>query len=1002
MVTDKNSRRPLPAKTGRFKARLLATAFAGAAAAGAMTAAPAFAQDADDAEKDTVVVTGTRLAISPEQSPTPLAVLDNDYISLTGETNLADVLRELPASGSSAFTATSTIFSSSGNGINAINLRNLGSNRTVVLVNGRRYVSGVANSSIVDFNTIPTDFIERAEVITGGASAQYGADAVAGVINLITKKSFDGVQFGYQYGIAPSTDDNQRHKAYVTVGDEFASGRGGFILNFTYDNVGEIKCLDRDWCRTDTIGALGGDVQLAPVFSSFGPLGRFDVDGGGSDSLTSGDDLVVDPVTGEVRPFNLSTDGFNRSARRIIQIPLERMLFAANANYDLSDNLSFFFEGMYSNVNGFSQIEPDPADTNVTGLAAIPVTNPFCPAEICDAAIMNGQTEVAWARRMLELGDRGQDFDRDTFRFAAGFNGTIFNDVDFELSYVHGRVDDDQLSTASVDKLRLREALDAESDGMGGFQCADDYARSVGCVPINLFGLGAITPAAADWVRSSIVRNAFTTQQVATFWMRGNADRLFTAPGGSVAWSGGVEYRKEKSGTDWDSTTNIGGNSANALPDVSGQYDVLEGFFEAQIPFVTDASWTKDMSISGAVRKSEYSTIGAATAWNLGLVWAPTEDIRFRAKRAVAVRAPSIGELFSPLAQTFPTVNDPCEGVTAVSTGTFDDACRAIPEVAAAIARDGSLFYTQELQQSVTGYNGGNPDLGPEKARSWTAGVALTPRWVDNLGITVDYYRINLTGAIQPPSRDVIISDNALTGAFADLIYRGSMDNAQLGRITRVDAFNQNLAQLFVEGLDVGVSYSVETADAFGSDFGELSFAANYQHLFDLYTDTGTGPDFDAGEEWAPKDQVNANLGWRMGPFRLQYNVKWTGKTVLDDIDIDIADFAPATVCDPSCSINALPVQYEQGPLHFSGARISDYFQHDIQARWAPSESVEFYVGVNNLFNKDPWIIAESTSGNQTSGLETDGSNQINQIIGRYLYFGFTLRPDAVARGLFK
>ena len=969
-----------------------------------LTASQAAAQSENLEEADTVVVTGTRLGITPEQSPTPLSVLSEDYISLTGETNLADVLRELPATGGSTFAATNSGFFTASNGVNGVDLRNLGPNRTVVLVNGRRVVSGVANQNVVDFNSIPTDFVERVEVITGGASAQYGADAVAGVINLITRKSYEGVRFDYQYGTAPENDDGQRHRVSATMGDTFANGRGGLILNFTYDKVEQIDCFDRDWCRLDALGAGGGANMLAPIFSSFGPLGRFDVDGDPNDSLSSGDDFVVDPVTGEVRPFNVSTDGFNRSEFRSIQVPIERLLFAANGDYALSDNVTFFFEGMYSNNEGFSFNEPLGGDQAIVGLPTVPVDNPFCPAAICDAAIANGLTEIPYARRFIELGPRGNDFTRNTFRFASGFTGTVFDDIEWEFSYVYGRTDDTQTQLATISPSRLSLALDAEPDGNGGFQCRSAFARSVGCVPVNLFGLNAITPEAAEWIRSQTFRQAEIEQQVAYFNLNGDLDRWATAPAGSIVWAAGIEYRKELSSTELDSAQNIGDSSTNATPDVTGQFDVFEGFFETSIPLVADQSWTKDLNVSGAVRISDYSTVGRTTAWNVGLVWAPVEDVRFRAKRAVSVRAPNIQGLFSPLSQTFPPIADPCQDVTATSTGEFDDACRAIPEVSAAIARDGSLFYSQEFLQGVTGFNGGNPDLKEETARSWTAGVVLQPRWIEGFSIVADYFRINVADAIQPPPRNVLISQNILTGNFSDFVFRNT-SGAALGRIQRVDAVNTNIGGLFSEGLDIGLSYDI-TGDRFedwiGTDIGDISIAANYQRLFELSTDTGDAVDVDTNEIFAPQNQMNANIIWSKGPFRFQYNINWTGSTVLDDIGVDIADFPSQTVCDPNCTVNLFANRpFTQGPITYDAARIDGYFQHDIQARWEANEFIALRVGVNNLLNADPVLFAENTSSNLSTGLPTDGSTQTNQMIGRFIYFGIDLRPDGLARRIF-
>lgn len=995
-------------KAHRLRVAFLRSVAVPALLSTSLLASPAIAQDSEnDDSDDVVVVTGTRLGLTPEQSPTPLAVVSADYISGTGETNLADVLRELPATGSSTFTANNSIFATSDNGVNGLSLRSLGSNRSVVLVNGRRHVSGVIGSQIVDFNMIPTDFVERVEVITGGASAQYGADAVAGVINLITRKSFDGVKFGYQYGTALENNDGQRQKVFATFGDEFENGKGGVILNFTYDKVDELSCFDRDWCAIDALGAGGGATALAPIFSSGTPLGRFDVDGGGLDSLSAGDDFVIDPITGLVRPYNGSTDGFNRSEFRQIQVPVERMLFAANFNYELSENVSYFFEGTYANSNGFSSIEPQFGDTLITGLPPIPVTNPFCPAEICDLAIANGQTELGYAKRLIELGSRGQSFERNTFRFASGFTSTIFNDVDVELSYVYGRTQDSQVADASISPSRLRYAFDAEPDGNGGFQCRDAFARGLGCVPANFFGLNSITPEMAAWFRSASSRTGFNEQQIASLSFQGDADRWFNAPGGSIGWAAGVEYRKEAAEIDWDSATNIGDTSGNAAPDVNGDYDVIEGFFEANIPLITDASWTKLLNISGAIRLSEYSTVGRTKAWNVGAVWAPVDDVRFRAKRAVSVRAPTISELFQPLAQTFPTIADPCQDVTATSTGANDAACRAIPEVAAAIARDGSLFYTQEFLQSVTGFNGGNPNLGAETARSWTAGVVLQPRWIDSLSITADYYRIRVNDAISAPPRNTIIAQNVSTGQFSDLIARFDT-GASLGRIQRVDAINTNIGGIFTAGLDVAISYQLpsdKTQDWLGADIGDFSIDLAYNHVFDYILDTdGTpgGIDIDTNELPFPANQINANIGWNKGPFTLRYNMRWTGKTRLDDIGTAIADFPSQTVCDPSCVVNLFgSTNYVQGPITYSAARIDPFAQHDIQARFQATEGIEIYAGVNNLLNTDPVLFAENTSANLTTGLPVDGTTQINQIIGRFLYVGVQVRPQGIANALF-
>jgi outer membrane receptor protein involved in Fe transport len=690
---------------------LLAASSASIVALSLLSAAPAFAQqqtdetlgtqadpapaNADGSDSDgeqTVVVTGSRIARPEIEAAVPVAVVGREQLAQEGATNVQDILNELPQVGIGV-SRTNSNFSTAANGVATINLRNLGSARTLVLVNGRRFVAGLAGSSAVDVNNIPTDFLERVEVTTGGGSAVYGSDAVSGVVNFVLRDKFEGIQARGQYGIT-ERGDNARYSFSVTGGESFGpDDAGNVLLNFTYDK--DEGLLSRQRSISDQDCFLNpepeGPLGCGPAFySTFAAQGRFQfLDSDGA------------PVPGTIFTFDRNNNlvsgfptgsGFNRNAERRISVPVERYLASGIANYDITPNIEVFVEGTYAKVKSSSQIEPfalnytDIFDGSAAQGNGISITNPFIPASIraaitarnSDADPTNDVASLGFRRRQNEVFDRSNTNDRDTYRAVAGIRGEITSNFDFEASYTYGRLKDFTASE-DIDNARYRNALDAEIGPDGQPRCRSAAARAEGCVPINLFGFNTASQAASAYVQACNpeIRGDHNEQHVVSGSITGTIP-LFAA--GPLGIAVGAEYRKEKSRDDLDELTNTGGNSGNQIPDTVGSFNVKEVFGELDIPLLADRPFFHDFRLRGAARYSDYSTIGGVFSWNAGAEWSPIAICGSAVSTLSQTAHPMSASSSRRPAETFPgsSISDPCEGVTATSTGTFDAACRAI------------------------------------------------------------------------------------------------------------------------------------------------------------------------------------------------------------------------------------------------------------------------------------------------------------------------------------
>jgi iron complex outermembrane receptor protein len=960
-----------------FRFRLMASSLLGAT----MLSPAAFAQEgAQEPAGETVVVTGSRIARPEAESPVPVAVVDERDLAVEGSQNVSDILNELPQVGIGS-TRTNTNFLTSGTGIATVNLRSLGNSRTLTLVNGRRFISGFAGDSAVDLNNIPTDFLERVDIVTGGSSAVYGSDAMAGVVNFVLRDNFKGFTLRAQAGITDEGDNGQ-YLISATAGTTFGA-RGNIMANFTYDRDDGLYSRKRDISDQDCSALTCGPA----AYSSYAPQGQYQlVSAGGAARpiLTGGrstfsfnpdNSLAIIPGLGAVGY------GFNRNAERYISVPVERYLGAVVGNYEISDSVTAFAEVTYSRVSSNSSLEPFALDLlndiyfRDIDPYGIPITNPFIPGPIAaaiaaansDADPTNDVAAINGRRRQNDVFDRSNEVLRNTWRVAAGFKGDL-GGFNWEASYVYGHMNDFNASQ-DIDNNRYRNALDAIRVGPGNVVgvdiiCRDAAARAEGCIPLNLFGFNTADPRAASYVQAVVPKSEEVTneQHVAAFSIAGPVATLWA---GDLSVAAGVEYRSESTFDDLDILTNTGGNSGNVTPDLAGRFDVWEVYGEARLPLLADQPLAHYLGVNGAVRYSDYSTIGSTFSWNAGLEYEPIAGLRFRGNYAVANRAPNISELFSAPSETFAAVTDPCDGVTATTAGAAATACRSVPAIAAFLAANpgGAFTYTLADLQGINGFVGGNPNLQEEKAKTYTIGLAVSPQLVRGLVFTVDYYNIKIDDAIGSLGRSYSIEQCLLTNepVYCNNVVR----NATTGFVTRVDGQLINVVGYQTSGIDVGVRYSTPLG-LLNND--RLSLSGNYTYLieYNQQSDPANDPIDYSGTFGAGYSRHRANV--RATYSIDEFSMSWATRFMSG---------GPYTLGFTS-----------NNPAVAALNDIKDYWLHDAQIRWDIDRSYSFFLNVDNVFDTKPQYLPGAQFGTPT-GLETSADFDV---IGRRFTAGAKIR----------
>ncbi|QKX16814.1 TonB-dependent receptor domain-containing protein [Microbulbifer sp. YPW1] len=947
-----------------MKGNTLSMAIRGAILA-AVGVTPAFAQEdtkavdaskIDDGAIEQVTVTGSRIARPNSMSPTPVTTLTAEDISLSGETNLGDFLNELPAlrstfSGQNSGRFIGTV------GLNLLDLRGLGTSRTLVLQDGRRHIASSVGTSAVDVNTIPEDLIERVDVITGGASAIYGADAVTGVVNFIMKDDFEGVKIS-AFASDTTNGGAETTEASFTFGQNFFDGRANVAGSVSLTSRGDVYGTDRDWI-TKGYGTLRNPNDTGPedgipdrfivqnytlpILSDAGiawlpaPFGDYTFDEDGSARPVIPGDYCdsAGRCTGG--------DGYRWIGQYQMYPSMDTNNVYVKGHFDLNDSTRLFAEAKYVSHEAESWGQ---ASFSYNGYSS---TNPFLDKDLSDELVAAGIPAFGMYRMHSDLGYRGDLAERETQRYVVGVKGDIGSRWNYEASLVYGQYDADIFYLNNRHNERFAQAIDAiEVDGQ--IVCADADARAAGCQPLDLFGENQNSQEAIDWVMLDNTGSVEEmTQTVASGFIGGD---LFDLPAGPLSVVGGFEYREETSFVDFDEIIKSGATFMNALATTDGEYDVSEAYVELSAPLLSDLPGVQSLVFDTAYRAADYSTIGSTGAWKAGLDWTVIDDVRVRATSSQAVRAPNIDELFAPLGQNFFNIDDPCDA----------DEVAYAPNPTQRAANCAALGLAADYQSpwnegpTLPGFSGGNENLQEETATTLTFGVVLTPRFAEGLTVTADYWDIEIEDAISYYGGQTIL-DKCVDASSIDNQFCGNIQRDANGDLVSLTSSALNASKLTARGIDYEVRYEMALADLFKSELGNLTLSLQGTRLLERddysFQNEPDSADRIDGELGDPTNAYNMNVTYRYGDL----SVNWAHR-YLDDMALyDIGLTQPESAAPSNTGV----IRY-----------------NDLRAAYLYQDSFEVYGGINNIEDQDPPAYLSGTGG---------GSGMYDTL-GRSFYMG--------------
>ncbi len=1056
----------------------------------ALSAQDSVAEDAAAEPEGAIVVTGSRIALnSALDAASPITVLDAEAIQTNGQADIATLLRNIPALQGSLPGTDSVNQAANGDssdlGLSLLNLRNLGAVRTLTLVDGRRHVPGTGGSAAVDINHIPQARIKNVEVLTGGASSIYGSDAVTGVVNFTLRsgRDFDGLEYNFQGGVS-GQGDAESYRGSIALGGEFADGRGSAVFSVEYRKQTSLIAADREFAGTGlsslsaasqaTLDALGitqaqlglpaGEIpanafvpdRTLPISSAFGIIaldrsafiaGRNSARAGAT-PLIAGTNIPSAQVfdNGVLRPFNpgLSVGGFDSSGGDgiggnplgLILPELDQVVVSAGADYEITPNITAFFEGTIAFTSGRDQ-----AGIPFSDEIPIQPDNPFIPAalqsQVNQLNALGIDTAINLQRDVLDVGVQPfEDTERTTWRIVGGLRGEVPDlGWDWEVSYNYGRTEVESVfqntriedryffaidavaltpgniagfsPSGSVNAIRngqdisinggsaqlgdiiCRSSLDGSNPGVSPFPAPPTNADGTGraltftpgdgqCAPINIFGQNSISGAGADFAFLDIIDSTVLTQQQFLATLAGDTASFFELPGGPIGFATGFEYRRDTS-LFTPSTLRfapaitsgaISGGPTLPSPDPTFQdpsLEVYEGFAELRAPILANLPFVDLLEVQGAIRFSDYNTIGRTTAWSVGGRYKPVDSLTLRGTYSVAVRAPNLAELFGPLSPaTLGLTADPCATINIGAGSSFRATnCQSLV---------GANFDPTTFASAFRpGTSGGNPNLSQEEATTFTAGFVFQPTgFLRGLTLLADYYDISITDAI-----------GSLTGAqvaaacvdlpttnnqFCDAIDRDPGN----GVISFFRSGQINLGALNVRGIDFAANYAFDVADVIGSDFGSVSLSISGtrfledEQIFDATAETLIASIADPLEQQRARiannitnDQLGtlgnpdwiANFGitWTKNKLTLGWNGRFESSQLsfgIDNIEVVSVDIeAGSVVVNDDNSFVALP-QRDTG-----SSLVSDFF-----GSYELSDKFGVYGGINNAFDREPYL----------------------------------------------
>jgi len=953
----------------------------------ALVSAPAFAQDAAEEGAATggeIVVTGTLIRNPNLEQSTPVNVTTADTIELKQSNTAEEVLRELPGVVANIGSAVNN-----GNGgASYVDLRGLGSIRNIVLLNGNRVAPSDVNGR-VDLNNIPLALIERVDALTGAAVTTYGADAITGVVNFITKRDFAGLEVTASQQLTEQGDGNV-FRIDATIGANFDDGRGNAVLSIGYQQADPVYQGARPFAD-NTLDSysntfFGSGTSVPSRFSGTRPI----------DPLTGQPSIDPTVANGGVRQVNAAGQAvgtfatYNFNPFNVFQVPFERFNIYGQANYEVSDAIEVYTRGMFSKQTVSTIIAPS---GSFGGTVTINLNNPFLPAalrnqfcafntstvagtytprftpaECTAAAAATGRTDAAYRevtatlnRRTPEVGPRISDYQTTFFDYRVGARGGITDTIDWNIEGAYGESENIQTIKNYTLQSRFRQAALANNTTT----CQTD---TNGCVPVNLFGPeGSITPAAAAFLSA----DSSTTNRTSLAQARAiiSGDVGITSPGAvqPIGFALGGEYRKYRAQQAADllaQTPGELGGAGGAAPPIDGQYDVYEAYAEIVAPLIEDKPFFESLTLEAGIRYSDYSIKGAGgyntTTWKAGGSWEPGAGLKIRGNYSRAVRAPNIGELFTPQSVGLTNLGlDPCAGAAPTTNANLRAVCLAQGAPAGTI---GSITNPTAAQANIT--TGGNLNLQPETADTWTLGVVFQPDFLPRFNMSIDYYNIKIDDVLGTPlPGDIIsacfdgLSASSATNPACTSIRRNPLTGGLDGDPAITPGLfgtTNNQGRLFTDGIDLLMNYNADL----GFASLDWAFVGNWTHS-SKFKANAADPD-SLNRECVGYYSVNCSFTGSLQPeFQFSNRLTFGFDTV--DVSllwrwIDGMEFEPAQIVADGGSANSVDPLFRKIKAH-------SYF--DLTTRFNVSENLVFTATVQNLLDKQPPILG-NTIGSTT------------------------------------
>lgn len=803
--------------------------------------APLVAAQQPNDQVESIIITGSRITNPNLTQSSPVASVDAATIELRQVNVVEEFLREIPG----VVPSIGGSVNNGNGGSTFINLRGLGSNRNITLLNGTRVVPADLEGR-TNLDIIPVALLERVDVLTGGAGSAYGADAISGVINFRTRTDFEGIDFRVsQSDTFEGGGESNRYD--LTLGGNFDDNRGNAVLSVGYTDRASLLQGDREFGEfniSSTSGNAGGSSTTVPT--------RFTIPGAAVADIASvvpgytGGFLQASPDGSELQPFYQT---FNFNPLNLFQVPLEQYRMYGSANYQVSDEVEFYTEALYAQSSNITNLAP----SGSFGFSALtPLSNPFIPAtalsQVCGSLAISTascnaaaaatdindpayqEVNINYARRFVELGPRTNERKTTAWQFKTGARGEITDDLSWDVFYATGQSDLTFQQGGNGTRTRLTQSVRATNPDT----CLDTAG---GCVPINLWGpLGSITPEVGAFLDVGNGGAEFTQLDQLQAFVSGDLPWSLPTVDAPISGVFGYEYRDYEAGLTNELLTQtpgeVLGNGA-AAPNRFGTYDVSEFFFEANIPVLQGVAMAEELTIQAGFRTSDYSTTGTEDTWKIGGTWSPIESLQFRGNFQRVTRAPNISELFNPQVTGLDNFAvDPCSGAAPTNNADLRAVCLAQGAPANTI---GGIVVDPAGQVNVT--TGGNLNLAAEDAETWTLGAIFQPEAIPGLSLTVDYYSILVEDAITNPTADDVFSGcfgpNFATGSLAitgssaanpacSNIRRNPETGNLFGNVGTTFGLPQvltNQGTLETTGVDVTANYSYDLAN-----IGTLSY----------------------------------------------------------------------------------------------------------------------------------------------------------------------------------